>query len=217
MALESGARCCRLAGAGCWVSPDGLLNIVITQGMSTAFAPVCLRRADCAVRRNILWVPPKPAPGRGPVLNRTAFQPLSALEANTCCAKSSKKSPLLDSEPGSRSKKQLGISRNLRFLLIHGAHPLSCLVGCRGQSIFLHEQNGLMLFMPSPELCCIQARCPSVPRARQHLLDGCPVRFRRRSLQRVVATRRRHCRMWPSRVRQPGQCPRKIPKRCSRR
>ena len=105
-----------------------------------------------AVRCNRSRVPPKPAFGRMPGLKRTAFHPLSDLLEKTCFAKSSKKSPLLDSEPGNRSKKQLGISRNLRFLLIHGAHPLSCFVGCRGQSIFLHEQNGLMLFMLTPEL-----------------------------------------------------------------
>lgn len=46
VALKSGARCCRCAGAGCWVSPDGLLNIVITLDILTDFTSVCLRWAD---------------------------------------------------------------------------------------------------------------------------------------------------------------------------
>lgn len=84
---------------------------------------------------------------RAAILKCTVFQSYSGLEEKTCFAKSSKESPLLASEPGSRSKKQLGISFNLRFLLMHGAHPLSCLAGCKGQSIFLHEQKVLKLFM----------------------------------------------------------------------
>lgn len=42
---------------------------------------------------------------------------------------------------------QAGISCNLRFLLIQGAHPLSCFVGCNAQSKFLQVQNLLKLFM----------------------------------------------------------------------
>ena len=43
VALKSGAQF-RLAG-GCRVLPDGLLNIVITQGILTVFASVCPQRA----------------------------------------------------------------------------------------------------------------------------------------------------------------------------
>ena len=44
-----------------------------------------------------------------------------------------------------RLKKQFGISLWCRFLLIHGAHPLLCFVGCNGQFRFLQVQN-LLIF-----------------------------------------------------------------------
>ena len=62
----------------------------------------------------------------------------------TICAKSSNESPFRLSAFGMRLKKQFGISFKRRFLLIHGAQPLLCFVGCKGQFKFSHVQNGLI-------------------------------------------------------------------------
>lgn len=55
-----------------------------------------------------------------------------------------------------RLKKQLGTSFNFKFLLIHGAHPLSCFVGCSGQLKFLQVQNWLILLICFFTLCLIR-------------------------------------------------------------
>lgn len=61
--------------------------------------------------------------------------------------KSSNVSPVRFSAFSMRLKKQFGISFNCKFLLIHGLHPLSCLVGCSGQFMFLQVQKLLILFI----------------------------------------------------------------------
>ena len=67
--------------------------------------------------------------------------------SRTNSAKSWKESPCHRSAPSTWLKKQLGISCKRKFLLMQGAHPFSCLVGCSGQSKFLQVQKGLKFAM----------------------------------------------------------------------
>ena len=66
-----------------------------------------------------------------PPLGAYGYSVLPNAACVTHRAKSWKLSPLRWEAPSTREKKQLGISRSFKFLEMQGAHPWSCLVGCR--------------------------------------------------------------------------------------
>ena len=84
---------------------------------------------------------------------------------NTKWEKSLKLSPVLLSLFFTFWKKQFGISCNFKFLATHGAHPLLCLVGCNGQSVFLQVQKLLRFILSFPQI-----RKQHIPQSHNPLL-----------------------------------------------